>query len=240
MIPYIVINGNISNNITGLIIQKLPPISKPKRRTQIEEIDGRDGDIVTTLGYSAYDKDLTIGLHGDYNIDDIISYFDSSGQITFSNEPDKYYDFAIYDQINFEKLIRFKTATVKLHVQPFKYSESETAIVKTYDNNNINASITVRNNGNIYSKPTLQITGKGNIDVNLNGTQIFNITLSSAEYETIIINSVDLNAYSLSGDYLNRKINGDYDNLKLNVGNNNVTINGNVTNVTINNYSRWI
>lgn len=240
MIPYIVINGNISNNITGLIIQKLPPIIKPKRRTQIEEIDGRDGDIVTTLGYSAYDKDLTIGLHGDYNIDDIISYFDSSGQITFSNEPDKYYDFAIYDQINFEKLIRFKTATVKLHVQPFKYSESETAIVKTYDNNNINASITVRNNGNIYSKPTLQITGKGNIDVNLNGTQIFNITLSSAEYETIIINSVDLNAYSLSGDYLNRKVTGDYDNLKLNVGNNNVTINGNVTNVTINNYSRWI
>lgn len=240
MIPYIVINGNISNNITGLIIQKLPHISKPKRRTQIEEIDGRDGDIVTTLGYSAYDKDLTIGLHGDYNIDDIISYFDSSGQITFSNEPDKYYDFAIYDQINFEKLIRFKTATVKLHVQPFKYSESETAIVKTYDNNNINASITVRNNGNIYSKPTLQITGKGNIDVNLNETQIFNITLSSAEYETIIINSVDLNAYSLSGDYLNRKVIGDYDNLKLNVGNNNVTINGNVTNVTINNYSRWI
>lgn len=240
MIPYIVINGNISNNIMGLIIQKLPPISKPKRRTKIEEIDGRDGDIVTTLGYSAYDKDLTIGLHGDYNIDDIISYFDSSGQITFSNEPDKYYDFAIYDQINFEKLLRFKTATVKLHVQPFKYSESETAIVKTYDNNNINASITVRNNGNIYSKPTLQITGKGNIDVNLNGTQIFNITLSSAEYETIIINSVDLNAYSLSGDYLNRKVTGDYDNLKLNVGNNNVTINGNVTNVTINNYSRWI
>lgn len=240
MIPYIVINGNISNNIKGLIIQKLPPISKPKRRTTIEEIDGRDGDIVTTLGYSAYDKDITIGLHGNYNIDDIISYFDSSGQITFSNEPDKYYNFAIYEQINFEKLIRFKTATVKIHVQPFKYSESETDIIKTYDNNNINASITVRNNGNIYSKPTLKITGKGNIDVNLNGNQIFNITLSSSEFETIIINSVELNAYSLSGDYLNRKVTGDYDNLKLNAGNNNITINGNVTNVTINNYSRWI
>lgn len=240
MIPYLVINGKISKNITGLMIQKLAPISKPKLRTTIEEIDGRDGDIVTTLGYSAYDKEVTIGLYGDYNVDDIISFFDSSGQVTFSNEPDKYYNFAIYDQINLEKLIRFKTATVKFHIQPFKYSESETDIVKIYDSDNTNANITIRNNGNIYSKPTLQITGKGYIDVSLNGTQIFNINLSSAEFETIIINSVDLNAYSLSGDYLNRKVTGDYDNLRLNVGINNFNISGNVTNVTINNYSRWI
>ena len=57
---YIILNGQISTNITGLLIQSLPPISKPKIRTQIEEIDGRDGDIVTPLGYSAYDKEISI------------------------------------------------------------------------------------------------------------------------------------------------------------------------------------
>ena len=75
MIPYIIINGVSSKNINGLLIQSLPPISKPRIRTSIEEIDGRDGDVVTTLGYAAYDKAITIGLKGDYNVDDVIEFF---------------------------------------------------------------------------------------------------------------------------------------------------------------------
>lgn len=118
---YIILNGVKSTAVRGLLIQSLPPITKPQIRTSVEEIDGRDGDIVTKLGYSAYDKELTIGLYGDYNVDDAIEYFDSEGDVVFSNEPDKYYKYQILEQIDFERLIRFKTATVKLHVQPFKY-----------------------------------------------------------------------------------------------------------------------
>ena len=119
---WIELNGNDSRNITGLLIQSLPSISKPLMRTQVEEIDGRDGDIVTKLGYAAYDKELTIGLYGNYDIDEIISYFNSEGTVIFSNEPDKYYNYQIIEQINFDRLIRFRTATVILHCQPFKYS----------------------------------------------------------------------------------------------------------------------
>lgn len=122
---YIILNGKKSNLINGLLIQSLPPISKPLMRTQIDEIDGLDGDSVTKLGYSAYDKEITVGLYGHFNIDDVIAYFDSAGTVTFSNEPDKYYNYEIIDQIDFEKLIRFKTAKVKFHVQPFKYSAIE-------------------------------------------------------------------------------------------------------------------
>lgn len=125
---YIVLNGVKSTTVKGLIIQSLPPITKPLMRTQIDEIDGRDGDIVTTLGYSAYDKDIEIGLYGNFNIDSVISFFNSSGTVIFSNEPDKYYNYAIYAQIDYEKLIRFRTATVTMHVQPFKYSATETTI----------------------------------------------------------------------------------------------------------------
>lgn len=119
---YVILNGVKSNTVKGLLIQSLPSISKPLIRTQIEEIDGRDGDIITKLGYSAYDKEMLIGLYGDYNIDDVIKFFDSEGQVTFSNEPDKYYNYEIIQQIDFERLARFKTATVTFHVQPFKYS----------------------------------------------------------------------------------------------------------------------
>lgn len=119
---YVIINGIRSTTIKGFLIQSLPPISKPLMRTSIEEIDGRDGDVVTKLGYSAYDKEMSIGLFGDFDIDEVISFFDSEGTIIFSNEPDKFYNFQIINQIDFEKLLRFKTATITFHVQPFKYS----------------------------------------------------------------------------------------------------------------------
>lgn len=129
MINYIELNGEKSTSVKGLIIQSLPPISKPKMRTSIETIDGRDGDIVTKLGYSAYDKEVSIGLHGDFDIDDAIAFFDSEGEVVFGNERDKYYRYQILDQIDFERLVRFRTANVKMHVQPYKYD----AVDRTFD-----------------------------------------------------------------------------------------------------------
>lgn len=129
MINYIELNGEKSTNVKGLIIQSLPPITKPKMRTSNATIDGRDGDVVTKLGYSAYDKQLSIGLHGDFDIDDAIAFFDSEGEVVFGNEPDKYYRYQILDQIDFERLVRFRTAKVKMHVQPFKYD----AVDRTFD-----------------------------------------------------------------------------------------------------------
>ena len=237
MIPYIIINGVSSKTINGLLIQSLPPISKPKVRTSIEEIDGRDGDIVTTLGYAAYDKPITIGLKGDYNVDDVIEYFNTSGKVIFSNELDKYYNFAIYDTIDFNRLIRFKTANINLHVQPFKYSIDEPPITFNNTKQQTIANISVRNTGNIYSRPKLTITGSNTITVYIGNTQIFSIDLSAAG-ETIIID--DFNATDGEGNYLNRQVTGDYENFKLPTGVNSLRITGTFTSVTIDKYSRWI
>jgi len=124
---YITLNGKNSNEINGLLIQELPPISKPQIRTEVEEIDGRDGDIVTKLGFAAYDKEFTVGLYKDFDINAIVAYFNSEGTVIFSNEPDKYYNYQIIDQIDFERLVRYRTATVRMHTQPFKYSNTESA-----------------------------------------------------------------------------------------------------------------
>lgn len=130
---YIELNGVRNTLIQGLMIQELPPISKPLMRTSIEEIEGRDGDIVTKLGYSAYDKELTIGVFGNYDINEIIKYFDSEGTVIFSNEPDKFYRYQILEQIDFERLGRFRSATVTFHVQPFKFSAVDDAFWITTD-----------------------------------------------------------------------------------------------------------
>lgn len=234
---FVAINNQNSLEVTGLYISKLPPISKPLQRTNIEEIDGRDGDIVTTLGYSAYDKEMEIGLFGDYNIDEIISFFTQEGTITFSNEPDKYYKFKIINDINFEEFQRFKTATVVFHCQPFKFSTTEgTRTFTTFPSN----TVVICNNGNVYSKPTLTLTGSGTINLSLNGVQVAVITLAN-EGETIEIDLDKLEAYNPTTKVLkNRQVTGNYENLYLKVGNNTISWTGTITSVKLKNYSRWI
>lgn len=235
--PYIVLNGVSSRSIKGLLISELAPISKPAQRVQQETIDGRDGDIVTPLGYSAYDKVIKIGLTYEYDIDEIIEFFNTSGKVVFSNEPDKYYFYAIYNQIDFERLIRFKTAEVTLHVQPFKFSDTENE--QTF---NISGSseIQIRNNGNYYSRPTITITGSGTVNLYINGIQLLTIDFGTTS-RTIIIDSEAMNAYDeTKTQFLNRLVSGDYDNIRLKVGNNSITFTGAVSKIVINNYSRWI
>ena len=212
---YVILNGVKSNTVKGLLIQSLPPISKPLIRTQREEIDGRDGDIVTKLGYSAYDKPMTIGLFGDYNVDDVIRFFDSQGTVTFSNEPDKYYNYEILQQIDFERLIRFKTATVTFHVQPFKYSAVDNKF------NLVNQFISIPDYSATKNGITLTAQG-GQITVTGTGTSAtefylpINCNVKAGQYTLSaqasgtkasacsirLIGSVPSNADSFGGNYL--------------------------------------
>lgn len=233
---FLIMNNVNSNTITGLLIQNLPPITKPRQRVNIEEIDGRDGDIITPLGYGAYDKEFQIGLSYNYDINEIIKYFDSEGTVTFSNEPDKYYNYKIIEQIDYEKLIRFKTANVKMHVQPFKYSINEQPIVAEFEEGD-DLEVTVTNSGNIYSKPTITIQGSGDISVYLDNSQVFEISLGNEEYIVIDVNLME--AYK--GNTLkNRLVTGNYDNFILPSGNSIISFQGTVQAVEVRNYSRWI
>ena len=234
MRDYIILNGVSSTTISGLLIQNLPPISKPKQRVNVEEIDGRNGDIVTYLGYGAYDKQFKIGLYGSYDVDEIIEYFNSQGTVTFSNEEDKYYNYQIIEQIDFDKLIRYKEAIVKMHMQPFKYSAEDNQKIFTIDDE---TSIQIRNAGNIYSRPVLTITGSGTINLSLNNNQVFVIDMGS--YTSITIDTNNMNAYNGS-NLLNRNVTGDYDDFQLNVGKNTISWTGTITQIEIDNYSRWI
>lgn len=233
---YVTLNGKKSSLIQGLLIQELPLISKPQIRVNIETIDGRDGDIVTKLGYAAYDKQLLIGLHGNYDIDEIIKYFNSEGTVTFSNEEKKYYKYQILEAIDFERLIRFKQAIVTFHVQPFKYSIAEGTPEYIIQNN---SEIQINNNGNIFSKPIITLTGTGICNIYLNSVQIFSVNLNAENDDYITINTETLEAYT--GAILrNRDVTGNYTDFYLGIGVNRIAFTGNVSYFTIKNYSRWL
>lgn len=229
---YCILNGVDSRSITGLLIQSMPAISKPLIRTRLEEIDGRDGDIITKLGYSAYDREMLIGLRGNFDVDAVISYFNSEGIAIFSNELGKTYDYLIYNQIDFERLLRYRTATVSFHVQPFKHEANEIELSVP-----ANTDYQVRNKGNIFSRPTITIYGSGTVTLSVNNSQILQINMGTAEYVTI--NAEEMNAY-YGGVLMNRNVIGDYDALRFNVGTNTIRIAGTVTQATVEQYSRWI
>lgn len=233
--PHIVLNGVSSQSIDGLMVSSLPPIRKPAMRYDSEEIDGRDGDIITELGYEAYDKTVEIGLSGDFDIDKVIEFFTSSGKVTFSSEPDKYYLYQVLGAIDFERLIRYRTAKVSFHVQPYKYSTIERPKAWTFSGKD--QSVKVRNSGNTLSRPTITIEGSGSIGLYLNGVGTLAISMPSSG--AIRIDVAEMNAYS--GDGLaNRFVSGDYGSMALAVGTNTISWVGNVTKISIDNYSRWI
>lgn len=222
-----------SDTITGLIISELPPISKPKMKTTITKIDGRDGDIIEELGYESYTKSIKVGLSKNYDIDQVIKYFTGSGNLIMSNEPDKVYTGRIIEKIDYNKLLRFKTATVKFYIQPYKYKKDEQKVILTI---NDETSLNVNNIGLEKSKPIIKLTGSGTVAIRLNNATVFNYTFPENESE-VIIDSIEEEAY-LNGMYKNRNMSGSFPILE--VGENIISWTGSLTKIEIEPKSRWL
>lgn len=232
--PWVLINDKPSYGVTGLIVTSLPPITKPKMRYSSEEIDGRDGDIITTLGYQAYDKTLGIGLHGNFDIDKVVEFFATSGTITFSNESDKVYRFQQLETIDFERLVRYRTADVRLHVQPYKTGRLQRPKVFT----SADAQAVVTNAGNVVAAPKLTVKANGNIGLYLDGSQVLQVS-NFGDY-TLVVDVSNLEASTPEGVLMNRHVTGDYQRLALSPGKHSLKWSGDVKSLTIEDYSRWI
>ncbi len=225
--------GIDSSNINGLIICELPPISKPKMKTSITKIDGRDGDIIDELGYESYTKSISIGLARNYDIDEVMKYFTGTGELELSNEPDKVYYSTIFDKIDYQKLINFKKATVKFYTQPYKYLKNEPEI--DIDCNVENSKI-VNNVGLEIAKPIITLYGSGTVELLINNYGYFRYTFPDGEDE-VVIDSLKEEAY-LNTEYKNRNMIGEFP--LLDPGDNTVTWVGDLTRIKIQPKSRWL
>ncbi|MGN1044321.1 MAG: distal tail protein Dit [Acutalibacteraceae bacterium] len=231
---YIIWKGQDSRNLKGLLISELPHIVRPATRVQVVEIEGRDGDVSDNIGYAAYDKLVKIGLYDNYDVDRISHFFSGTGKVIFSNEPDKYYESEITEQIDFERLVRFRTAVVKFHTQPFKYLVDEKP-VETEINDEIK-EIKVMNVGFEESKPIITLTGKDTVEISVNGYAQFQvniddgyITVNSKLQECYKDNTYNLKNHNMGGEFP-----------VLQPGENTVTWTGNLTKIKVELESRWL
>lgn len=214
---------DIRSDDMGIIVEALPPIVKPPKRYNLSDIDGRNMTDIEILGYKAYEKVIPIGFN-DVDIRTVYDWLDGSGKLILSNEIDKYYDAFILNQIDYEKVIKFRKAKVNFLVQPYKYAigEEETS------------ARTVINQGNTNCLPLMTIYGSGAVDVLINGVKACSLTTVN---EYITLDGEEQEAYK--GTVLqNRTMVGKFP--ALSPGENILTFTGNVTDVKTLIRSRWI
>ena len=230
---YIIFNGKSSEDIKGLIIQELPSISRPKVRTENVVIDGRDGDIVTELGYQSYDKSMSIGLNMEADLDEVMQYFSGKGKVIFSNEPDKEYTVILSDKIDYNRLVKFRTANVKFHVQPYKYLVDEAPFIFDITNE---TEVKVANQGYIDSKPVITIWGTGTVTLTVNSVDI--CTLTFGENDTYLtVDSLQEDCYK-DLTLKNRQMTGQFPKLKQGI--NTITWTGSISKIKVEPKSRWL
>lgn len=230
---YIVWNGKDSRNIKGLLISELPPITKPKMRTKEIVVEGVDGSIIEELGYESYDKTISIGLKIGADVDEVIEYFTGSGEIIFSNEPNKYYRANIIKAIDYARLLKYRVAKVTFRVQPFKYDIADTEI---FSNTNSN-KMSVTNLGNYTAKPLITIRGSGIVELSVNDNSYVCVYTFPENENAVILDSEKQDAY-LDNQLKNSKMSGDFPVLKK--GDNEITWVGNVERISVKRYSRWL
>lgn len=226
---YIKWNEQDSRYIKGLVICELPPITKPQMRVAETVVDGVDGSIIEELGYATYDKALSIGITQKANIDQIIKFFSGTGEVVFSNEPDKFYRATIINQIDYARLVRFRTATITFRVQPFKYEYDEQTVTLT-------ESGSIFNDGNYIAKPIIEIKGTGTIELTVNGDTVFSYTFPDGD-DAVVIDSQKQDAYV--GTILkNRNMVGEFPAFE--IGANAISWEGNITSLSVSYKSRWL
>lgn len=229
----LIFKGVDSDTIGGLLISEQPTITRPARRATATEVAGRDGDVVDYLGYDTYDKHAEIGLHGAYDIDEIINFFSGEGWVTFGNEPTKKYWGRIVKGIDFERLVRFRKAKVSWTVQPYKKLVTEANVTGS------TSPLEVENLGYEDSLPTIIIEADEDevVELDINGITVLSVTMPAEG--TITIDGETKNCFNSNADK-NQFVTmaGDFPTLPS--GENEVSWSGTVTSVTVIPNSRWL
>jgi phage-related protein len=215
---YFIYNG-ISSKDMGVILKKLPPITKPKKRIEIVQVPGRNGTLhIDENCYEPINISLECTLKKNINVRDITKWLIEFGTITFSDELDKYYNATITNSIPLERVFRlYREFIIQLELQPIAQSTQE----YVYNCNNTNEN-TLKIDSSAEMYPYIKLTGTGEVKLTINN-KICTVTIDD---EYIELDSELQNAYK-GVKNKNDKMNGEFPILI--PGNNKIQITGNAT-----------
>ncbi|ENJ9655985.1 phage tail family protein [Clostridium botulinum] len=151
----------IHSSEKGLKIISLPDVTTPELRVEKVVVPGRSGDL--TLTDNDYEGEVK-PVEFDYfnnNFDDIKTWLNGTGEVIFSNEPDRYYKARIINKIALDQVLKkFHSGIVQFDCQPFGHNLSDSLIIKITENN------VIRNSKVIHPLAALNYTGGNLVEVN--------------------------------------------------------------------------
>ena len=221
----------ITSTSMGLVVNSMPTFKKPQRRSDVKLIDGKAGASVTEYGYAPYSLPCKVTLTDTSKLDAIIAWLDGTGTLICSDDPLKYRDVRILDEVDYQRMGDLKETTIEFYVPiPFRKLLNDTQLTVT----KAQGTITYANAGTADSYPLLNIgatAAGGPVTVTINGVGItFNFP---TEYSYINIDCLSKTIWKdIEGDASYYLLSGVYPKLK--PGNNTISISGtNATSVDI-------
>lgn len=215
---YFIYNG-INSRDKGVVLKKLPPITRPKRRIETIEVPGRSGTLhIDEETFEPITISLECVLKRNYDARSITSWLQEFGRISFSDEPDKYYEATIVNSIPLSRVFKlYREFIIQLELQPIALSTNE----YTYTINDTQEH-TLQLDTAIKTFPYIKLTGSGQVQLTINNS-ICTITIDDGYIE---IDSNLQNAYK-GNVAKNDKMNGEFPVLL--PGTNTIQITGNAT-----------
>lgn len=155
----------------GIKIISLPPIQLSTERVEEKEVEGRDGTLTETDGYTSDTKQVECDLKG-ADTQKIIQWLKGPGEVIFGNLPDRYYKARINNVVPLEQVIenQLYSFPIQFRCQPFGYLLGGKEVLT------LTTSTILNNNKCTYkSLPLITIYGTGACTVTIN-SRTFNIT----------------------------------------------------------------
>lgn len=167
MIPFFIFN-DINSKDRGIIVNTLPPISKPERSYEEIDVPGKNGKLyIDNNCYNSFTYEMTCTLMPGSNIRTIAEWLNGSGKLTLCTELDKFYNVIIKNQIDFEQVYRICNEFVVIFdIQPISHSIEEKELVVSKETNLIIKESTYE------IKPYIRVNGSGNITLTINNKSI--------------------------------------------------------------------
>ena len=153
----------------GLWISKLPKRVRAEERHEEIEIPGRAGSLLMLEGedvYSSYTAEMTVVTRNDINIDGALEWLRGSSNLILSTDIDRARPGRIVGEVSFDRISNsLQQAVIPFLFQPFRRSR-----MPTKDRITVTASnATIRNPGDVASKPVISIAGSGNSTITIAG-----------------------------------------------------------------------
>lgn len=164
----------------GIIVEKIPTITKAKKRIETYNVEGRNGVLMVDKGtYDTFVVSLSCHFNETNSIDEIKSFLDGYGKLSIDGTRE--YEAILKNNIDFEEILTsgFRKFILQFLCNPIAHDISATNVSVSATP----TTLTINQTANTY--PVLTIKGSGNVVIFFNNKRFDLLSLDSTKTYTL-------------------------------------------------------